>query len=177
MPAASSLAGALRGERMQRAPASGYVSWVLSLVGLGIATYLTYEHYTGNETLACSAGDNFNCLKVTTSEWSMIGPIPVAVFGLIFFVGMVVLCAPWLWQLRVPVLDMLRLAGVIVGVLSALYLVWVELFRVDAICLWCTGVHIITVLLLAAVLWTNAELSARAHSPRERHGRERSSAT
>jgi uncharacterized membrane protein len=34
--------------------------------------------------------------------------------------------------------------------------VWVELFRVDAICLWCTVVHVSSVVLLGAVLWTTS---------------------
>jgi uncharacterized membrane protein len=140
------------------APRSAYVSLVLCVIGLGISIYLTYEHYTGNKTLACSENGKVNCAKVTTSQWSHIGGVPVAVFGLIFFVGMTVLCLPWVW--RFPQLDALRVLGVIVGIGSALYLVWIELFKVDAICLWCTGVHIITLLLLGAVLWTNSEVRA-----------------
>jgi uncharacterized membrane protein len=140
------------------APRSAYVSLVLCVIGLGISIYLTYEHYTGNKTLACSENRKVNCAKVTTSQWSHIGGVPVAVFGLIFFVGMTVLCLPWVW--RFPQLDALRVLGVIVGIGSALYLVWIELFKVDAICLWCTGVHIITLLLLGAVLWTNSEVRA-----------------
>lgn len=140
------------------APRSAYLSWALALIGLGISIYLTYEHYTGNKSLSCPATGAVDCVKVTTSQWSMIAGVPVAVFGLVFFVGMVVLCAPWVWAIRLPVLDTLRLAGSIVGILTALYLVWIELFRVDAICLWCTGVHIITLLVLGAVLWTHSEL-------------------
>jgi uncharacterized membrane protein len=139
-------------------PRSAYVSLLLCLVGLGISIYLTYEHFTGNKSLSCPDTGKVNCLKVTTSEWSKVAGVPVAVFGLIFFVGMTVLCLPWLW--RFPQLDLLRVVGVIVGIGSALYLVWVELFRVDAICLWCTGVHIVTLLLLGAVLWTNSEVRA-----------------
>jgi uncharacterized membrane protein len=33
-----------------------------------------------------------------------------------------------------------------------IYLVWAELFRLEAICLWCTVVHVVTVLLLGLVL-------------------------
>jgi uncharacterized membrane protein len=47
-----------------------------------------------------------------------------------------------------------------VGVLTALYLLWVELFRVDAICLWCTAVHLCTLVLLGAVLWTTSDARA-----------------
>lgn len=160
MPAASSPARMLHHESARtRAPRSAYLSWLVSLIGLGIAIYMTYEHYTGNKTLACSESSTVNCVKVTTSEWSMIGPIPVAVFGLAYFVGMAVLCSPLAWRRRL--LDVLRVVGAAVGVVSAIYLVWVELFRVDAICLWCTGVHVCTVLLLVAVLWTTSSVSVR----------------
>lgn len=130
----------------------GLASLLVSLLGLGISIYLTVEHYTAGATFACPETGAINCQKVTTSAWSHIGPVPVAVLGLVFFAGMAVLCSPPAWRLRllVPV----RVAGAVVGVLSALYLVWVELFRVDAICLWCTAVHLCTLLLLAAVLWT-----------------------
>lgn len=144
--------------RERAAPGSAYVGFVLALLGLADSIYLTVEHYTGSTSLICSDNGAVNCLKVTTSEWSHIGPIPVALFGLVFYVGMLALCSPWAWQ--VPALDALRLLGAVVGVLSVIYLVWIELFRVDAICLWCTAVHIVTVLLLGAVLWTYSAVRA-----------------
>ena len=52
------------------------------------------------------------------------------------------------------------IAGAGLGVLSALYLVFIELFRVDAVCIWCTGVHICTVALLVAILWRTSLLSS-----------------
>lgn len=134
------------------------VSFAVSVIGLGISVYLTIEHYTGNSSLACSDKGAVNCAKVTTSSWSHIGSIPVAVFGLIFFVAMTALCSPPAWRVRA--LDPVRVAGVIIGGISVVYLVWVELFRVSAICLWCTGVHICTIILLGAVLWTTSEIRA-----------------
>ena len=35
----------------------------------------------------------------------------------------------------------------------ALYLVWAELYRIHAICLWCTAVHVVTFLLWIVVLF------------------------
>src|SRR5579875_3900362 len=67
------------------------VGTVLSILGLGVAAYLTYEHYTGSKTLACpSAGAHslINCAKVTTSPWSVEFGIPVAVLGLVYFAVM-----------------------------------------------------------------------------------------
>jgi uncharacterized membrane protein len=130
-------------------------SLVVALIGLGISIYLTIEHYTGSKTLACPENATLNCQKVTTSAWSHIGPIPVALLGLIFFVGMTALVTPYAW--RWSVLDGLRVLGAIVGVLSALYLVWAELFRIDAICLFCTGVHLCSLILLGLILWTTSE--------------------
>ncbi len=52
----------------------------------------------------------------------------------------------------------LRLATVSLGALFVLYLVWVELFRVDAICLWCTAVHVLAVALFAVVAVASALL-------------------
>jgi len=45
---------------------------------------------------------------------------------------------------------------VAIGAISVLYLVYIELFKVDAICLWCTAVHVCTIALLATVLWRAA---------------------
>jgi uncharacterized membrane protein len=121
------------------------------LVGTAATLYLTYEHFTSSTSLACPESSAINCQKVTTSQWSHIAGIPVAVLGLAYFATMLVLCSPWLWPDRR--LDGLRLTGAIAGVLTALYLIWVELFRVNAICLWCTLVHVCAVALLCIVTW------------------------
>jgi uncharacterized membrane protein len=43
-------------------------------------------------------------------------------------------------------------ASVVGGIGFVIYLVYTELFTIDAICLWCTAVHVTTVLLLVTVL-------------------------
>lgn len=141
----------------------GVASLVIALLGLAVSIYLTVEHYTSSSLLACPESAAINCQKVTTSSWSHVGPIPVAVLGVVFFAVMTVLCLPRLW--RMPQLAPLRLAGAVVGVLVALYLVWVELFRVDAICLWCTAAHLCSLALLGTVLW-GANAPRRVAAPR-----------
>lgn len=130
--------------------APAWTSFALCLVGLLISAYLTYEHFTDSTTLACSDNGAINCLKVTTSQWSEIGGVPVALAGLAFFLAMTVLCAPSRFARDV---GLLRLIGVVVGTVMVLWLIYVEIFEVDAICLWCTGVHLVTLLLLGTVLW------------------------
>jgi len=68
--------------RLPRWP--GLIGTVASVAGLGIAGYLTYEHFTGSSSLVCSDKGIVNCLAVTTSSYAMVAGVPVAVLGLIF---------------------------------------------------------------------------------------------
>ena len=139
----------------RRAPTPRAVVWsslVLSLLGLAVSAYLTFEHFTASKTLACSDTGAINCLKVTTSSYSKVAGVPVALLGLLFFAGMTALCLPAAWRATNPAVRRVRLAAASVGMASVLYLVWVELFRVDAICLWCTGIHVLTFVLFALVV-------------------------
>ena len=76
---------------------------------------------------------------------------------------------PWAWQANLPWLHRVRLASLVAGVAFVLYLVYTELFTLDAICLWCTSVHVITVLLFALIVMsprrTGAGTSAAEPSP------------
>ena len=130
-------------------------SLMVAIIGLVISAYLTVEHFTSPALLACPEGAVVNCAKVTSSPYSEVLGIPVAVLGLAYFVGMAALLTPAAWRRRR--LDLVRLAGVGVGVLTVLCLVWVELFRVNALCLWCTAVHVCTLALLGTVLWRTAD--------------------
>jgi uncharacterized membrane protein len=128
------------------------VSMVLALFGLGVSIYMTIEHFTGNTTLACSDKGLFNCGAVTTSPESMVfGVFPVAVLGLAFFVFMVPMLTPWAWRSQRREIALARLASMVVGIGFVLYLVYVELIQVNAICPWCTSIHVITFLLFVLV--------------------------
>jgi uncharacterized membrane protein len=131
---------------------------VLSVLGLAVSVYLTIEHYTSSTTLACPETGVINCQKVTTSAESSIVGIPVALLGLIFFVAMLPLCLPAAWRSRRPELRWGRLAFTLVGIGFVIYLVYTELFTLDAVCLWCTAVHVITVLLFAVVALGTASM-------------------
>jgi uncharacterized membrane protein len=103
--------------------------------------------------VGCPATSRINCLKVTTSSQSEIfGHIPVALTGLAYYIGMVALVTPWAWRAINPWVWRARLAGAIAGVGMVCYLVYVEAFQLKAICLYCTGVHIVTFLLFLAIL-------------------------
>lgn len=140
------------------------VSLLLAVLGLLDSIYLTFEHFTDGATLACSDTGTVDCLQVTTSSWSQIAGIPVAVLGLVYFVAMTVLCLPVVWRRGPAVLVPIRIVSSVVGLLMVFYLLWAEFFQIHAICLWCTGVHIITFLLLIVLvlgeIFTSVDLDA-----------------
>ena len=129
---------------------------VIAALGVIASTYLAVEHYAGPKLLACPESATINCAKVTTSQWSHIAGVPVAVLGLAYYLGMIALLLPPAWA--EPRLDRIRVAASALGVAMVLYLIWIELFRVDAICLWCTAVHGCTIALLAVILWHTSVL-------------------
>jgi uncharacterized membrane protein len=130
------------------------IGLVLSALGFGVSGYLTYEHYTGSKSLSCPAtGGIVNCLKVTTSIYNNIHGVPVAVLGLVFFAVMSVLQSPPAWRSPTLAIRFARIVWSLVGVATALKLVYDELFKLDAICLWCTSVHVISLLLFITTVF------------------------
>jgi uncharacterized membrane protein len=112
---------------------------LLALVGLGIASYLTYVHYEDIHPVCGLGGD---CVKVQTSEWSKLAGIPVAVLGLVAYATILV-------SLFVPG-EQALIAGALtalVGFGFSAYLTYRELFTIDAICPWCVASAIVMTLL------------------------------
>lgn len=128
------------------------VAPLLCLAGLGAAGYLTLAHYTHAVQLACPETGIINCAAVTTSPESAILGVPVALLGLLYFAAVTPLHGPWAWRSTSPRVRGIRVAAAVAGILMVLYLVYTELFTLDAICLWCTAVHVITFLLFAVTL-------------------------
>jgi uncharacterized membrane protein len=118
---------------------------VLAVIGLGVAIYLTYVHYSGTKP-ACTAGES--CLKVQTSQWSKLAGVPVALIGLIGYIAI-------LGSLLVPDREESRLITLgltLIGFLFSGYLTYRELFSIHAVCEWCaSSAVILTILLVCAV--------------------------
>ena len=125
-------------------------SLVLCIYGLGASMYLTFTHFEP-KALACASNATFNCEKVTQSPQSVIVGIPVAFLGLAFFVPMLVACLPVAWRTADRRVHLVRLVMAVTGVGMIIYLIIAELFLIKAICLWCSSVHIATLLLFIIV--------------------------
>ena len=131
----------------------------LSLVAVAIASYLTVTHYADPSALACPDTGVVNCTLVTTSPESMVFGIPVAVIGLVWSLAVVGLCLPWAWRAQAEWVDRARLLATGAGALVVVYLVYTELFRIGAICLWCTAMHVTALALFGVVMGARAKAS------------------
>jgi uncharacterized membrane protein len=129
----------------------------LSILGIADSTYLTIAHYSQSVVLACPTTSFINCAKVTSSSYSEILGIPVPLFGIVFFVTLFILELPIFWTKKYVWLKNLRLAFVSIGMASVLWFVYVELDRLHAICLYCTGVHILTFFSFITVLFASEQ--------------------
>lgn len=132
---------------------------IMALGGLAISIYLTTVHYT-HARLLCSTGGIVNCTQVTTSVYSVVPgtQIPITIPGMLWFlVSGALASAAWRRQTRTgAALMRLGLAQIIwgaAGLVTVLYLVYVELVRLHAICEWCSAVHVLTLLTFLVALY------------------------
>jgi uncharacterized membrane protein len=112
----------------------------LTVIGIAVASYLVYVHYSGTKP-ACTAGAS--CLKVQTSQWSKLAGVPVALIGLIGYIAIFfALLAPDREETRLA-----TLALTMVGFGFSAYLTYRELFSIHAICEWCASSAVILTVL------------------------------
>ena len=114
---------------------------VLTLIGIGIASYLTYVHYKG---LSPICAINQGCEKVQSSKYAKVGGVPVPVIGLVGYVAIFVSLT-----LRGELARLATAVMAIGGFAFSLYLTSLELFRIHAICQWCVGSAIVMTSLAA----------------------------
>jgi uncharacterized membrane protein len=118
---------------------------VLAVVGLGVAGYLTYVHYAGLHPVCVSSG---GCETVQSSHYAKLAGIPVPVLGLLGYAGIL-----GSLLIRGDTGRMATAGLAIVGFGFSLYLTYLELFVIKAICQWCVGSAVImTALAILAVV-------------------------
>lgn len=122
-------------------------TFTLSLIGVALATYLTITHFEP-QALFCTDRGFINCGAVTTSGESRLLGIPVAFLGLGAYLVMTVLNSPWGWRAKNYWIHVARFVIAIVSMCFVLWLLYAELIIIDNLCLYCTGVHIVTFALL-----------------------------
>lgn len=117
---------------------------ILTCIGLAIASYLTYVHYFRLEPICLSGG----CEIVQSSPYAVLFGIPVALIGVVGYT--LILLSLLIHGKRGRAIGF---GLALVGFLYSAYLTYLELFVIQAICMWCVGsalvITLITILIAA----------------------------
>jgi uncharacterized membrane protein len=123
----------------------------LALAGIFISLYLTLYKIGVIGELSCTIG---SCETVNTSKWSRFLGLPVAAWGLLFYLD--VFAVALVGTMRrfelEPAISFLLVGEAAVGVLFSAWLTYLELGVIHAICIWCvTSAVIVTLILLTSI--------------------------
>ena len=126
---------------------------VLDLVGLLIASYLSSVELRGDLPYC---GPLKGCEEVALSEYSRIGGVPVAVFGVGLSLILLALAVAW-WRTNDGRLLAAHYGLSLLGVVFEVYFTYLELFVIGAVCVWCAayGISLVARFLVALWVWVH----------------------
>jgi uncharacterized membrane protein len=118
----------------------------LALIGIFVALYLTFYKMGLIGQLTCTIG---GCERVNTSEWATFLGLPVAMWGVGFYVATFVVAFAGTTErfvnARIISLALVVMSGI--GVLFSAWLTYLELFVIHAICQYCVVSAIIVLII------------------------------
>jgi uncharacterized membrane protein len=129
----------------------GLILAVLDVVGLLIASYLSIVELQGGIP---QCGPLHGCEDVARSSYSRIGGVPVAVYGVGLSLVLLTLAIAW-WRTNLYVLLLAHYGLSLAGVLFEIYFLYLQVFVIGAVCVWCTsyGLSLILRFVIALVVW------------------------
>lgn len=134
---------------------------LMAMAGVAIATYLTLYKTGAIGQLACSVG---SCETVNTSKWSTFLGLPVAAWGLGFYLlllGVTLAGVQERWSASLS-LSRVLLGLTLWGVLFSAWLTYLELFVIHAICVWCvTSAVLVAVMCVVSLLEYREQVAAQ----------------
>jgi uncharacterized membrane protein len=124
---------------------------VLDLAGLAIAAYLSAVELGGGVPVC---GPIHGCEEVARSEYSRIAGVPVAVFGVVLSLVLLTLALAW-WRTDLYALLLAHYGLSLAGVLFEAYFLYLQVFVIGAVCIWCTsyGLSLVLRFVIALVVW------------------------
>jgi len=123
-----------------------YLSLILTAAGFLVSLYSAYSHYKNYTDVQyssfCSLSQAINCDTVAQSHWSIFGGLPLAWWGVLFFLSFfVVLMIEKQWNIRSwQYIFRLTLAVSFFSLLLAILSIW----KIHSLCLLCLATYIIT---------------------------------
>jgi uncharacterized membrane protein len=125
---------------------------LLALAGIGVSGYLTYVETQAVEAICGPVGD---CNAVQNSSYArLFGVLPIGILGLIGFVMILISwLVQWLRDDKLGSYASLAMLGMaLFGTIFSIYLTYLEIWVIEAVCIWClSSAVLITALLLLSV--------------------------
>jgi len=123
----------------------------LDVIGLLVAGYLAVVELGGGVP---TCGPIKGCEEVALSEYARIGGVPVAVFGVLLSVVLLVLALAW-WRTDIYGLLLAHYALSLVGVVFDGYFLYLQVFVIQAVCIWCVTyeISLLVRFLIAFFVW------------------------
>lgn len=131
---------------------------VLSVIGVLLSSYLTYQHFATSGSSFCVIDEYVNCDIVNKSTYSELFGIPVAILGALAYALMAVI-AYKLYRSSAPKKTAVHALKIITAgsLLFSLYLTYAELFILYAICALCVSSQILVLILFILSLTLSHE--------------------
>jgi uncharacterized membrane protein len=136
----------------------------LALAGIFISLYLTLYKIGVIGELSCSIG---SCETVNLSKWSKFLGLPVAAWGLFFYLDVfaIALVGTMPRFENEPLISLVLTAEAAVGVLFSAWLTYLELRVIHAICIWCVTSAVVVALIFLTSALDLREMRNREHTP------------
>lgn len=101
---------------------------IISILGFCLSVYLYLSHLSSS--FFCPVGD---CLKVNSSSYAQIKGVPISALGILYYLLLHIFtyCGN-----KVFVIKLIKY-WLLLGLVFSLYLTYLELFEIKAICIWC----------------------------------------
>jgi uncharacterized membrane protein len=125
---------------------------VLSFIGLADSIYLM-KHEVDGTPLLCSITGLSGCNIVANSAYSYLFGIPLAELGIIFYCAMLVLACFEYFFSHIHARRLLHLTA-FAGILSSAYFMYAQVFLIKALCIYCVGSAVITLVLFILMVRT-----------------------
>jgi len=115
---------------------------LVATLGIGVATYITIAD-SGGGAPVCLAGGS-GCQTVASSSYSHLAGVNIAVFGIVGYILLLVAAL-----LRSDAARLTSFGLALTGFGVSVYLTYLELFKIEAICQWCVSSAVLMTILMA----------------------------
>ncbi len=130
---------------------------VLSFLGFADSVYLTADHYLALP-LPCSLTGG--CDTVLHSAYSTLGPVPLAFLGVLYYLAVLLLTVYLYTSVPNPKIADVIFGLTVLGVLASAYFFYLQVGVIHALCMYCLGSALTSILLCGSAFWLRRRLRA-----------------